>query len=373
VAEVNGSANQYYLLDPYRDFLKEEGVPVYEEYSVDCNTLPVEPWQRLGGKGAYIHLAGRGDYLSSYLAEIPAGGQLNVERHLHEESIYVVSGRGATTVEVPGQGKHTFEWKAGATFGIPLNAYHQHFNGSGTEPARFVAVTNLALMLNLFHDVDYIYKNPYVFDKRAKEERYFHGEGELRQVRPGRHNWETNFVPDLVNFSLPAWKERGAAGNNIQFCLADSTLHAHISEFGVGTYKKAHWHGSGAHIFCVTGEGYSLLWKDGEDPVNTTRVEWHPGVLYAPPDGPTYHQHFNLANVPSRYFVLGFGGVRYPVLDTARKTYEGMDRSKGEGGIQIEYEDEDPRILELFESELAKRGIKSNMREFVGARAVEAG
>ena len=62
--------------------------------------------------------------------------------------------------------------------------------------------------------------------------------------------------------------------------------------------------------------------------MNTVRVEWHPGMLYAPPDGPTYHQHFNLANVPSRYFVLGFGGVRYPVLDTARKTYEGMDRSR---------------------------------------------
>ena len=105
MVSANGSANPYYLLDPYRDFLKEEGVPVHEEYAVDCNTLPVEPWERLGGKGAYIHLAGRGDYLSCYLAEIPPGGQLNVERHLHEESVYVISGRGATSVEVPGQGK----------------------------------------------------------------------------------------------------------------------------------------------------------------------------------------------------------------------------------------------------------------------------
>lgn len=364
----HSNGNQYYLLDPYRDFLKTEGIPIHEGYAVDCNTLPVEDWKRLGGKGAYIHLAGRSDYLSCYLAEIPPGGQLNVEQHLHEETIYVISGRGATSVEVPGQAKQTFEWKAGATFGIPLNSIHQHFNGSGTEPTRIVAVTNLCLMLNLFHDEDYIYKNPYVFDKRAKESRYFRGEGELRTVRPGRHNWETNFVPDLMNFSLPAWHERGAGGNNIQFCLADSTLHAHISEFGVGTYKKAHWHGAGAHIFCNTGEGYSLLWKDGEDPVNTTRVDWKPGWLYAPPDGPTYHQHFNVADVPSRYFVIGFGGVRYPVLDSYRKNYEGMDKNKAEGGIQVEYEDEDPRILELYERELDKRGIESRMREYVKDR-----
>ncbi len=360
--------NPFYLVDSYRDFLKTEGVPAVEAYAVDTLTMPLEPWERLGGKGAYVHLAGRGDYLSCYVAEIPPGGQLKPEQHMHEEIIHVVSGRGATTIEVPGIGRQTFEWKAGALFGIPLNARHQHFNGSGTEPARFAAVTNLALMINLFHDVDFIYNNPYVFDKRAKEERYFKGEGEFRSVRPGRHNWETNFVPDLVNFSLPAWERRGAGGNNIQFCLADATLHAHISEFGVGKYKKAHAHGAGAHIFCVTGEGYSLLWKDGENPVDTVRVDWKPGTLYAPPDGPTFHQHFNVADKPSRYLALGFGGVRYPVLDSKRANYENMDVSTEEGGNQIEYENEDPRIHELYERELAKRGIQSRMREY-GVRA----
>jgi tRNA(Ile2) C34 agmatinyltransferase TiaS len=57
------------------------------------------------------------------------------------------------------------------------------------------------------------------------------------------------------------------------------------------------------------------------------------------------------------------------VLDSYRKNYEGMDKNKAEGGIQVEYEDEDPRILELYESELAKRGIQSRMREFIGAAA----
>jgi hypothetical protein len=38
-----------------------------------------------------------------------------------------------------------------------------------------------------------------------------------------------------------------------------------------------------------------------------------------------------------------------------------VDRSVKEGGTQIEYEDEDPKIRQLFETELAKRGLQSRM------------
>jgi gentisate 1,2-dioxygenase len=148
----------------------------------------------------------------------------------------------------------------------------------------------------------------------------------------------------------------------MQFSLSESTLHAHISEFGVGSYKKAHRHESGFHIFCVSGHGYTLLWKEGQDPLNTVRVDWKPGTLYAPPDD-LFHQHFNTADKPSRYLALGFGGVRYPVLESKRRAYEGMDKSTEEGGNQIEYEDEDPRIRLLFEEALAKHGVKPNLPE----------
>ena len=50
----------YYGKDPYSDFLKTEGVPVVEAYSVDCVKMDLEPWPRLGGRGAYVHLAGKG-------------------------------------------------------------------------------------------------------------------------------------------------------------------------------------------------------------------------------------------------------------------------------------------------------------------------
>jgi len=354
-----------YQVDSYLNFVKSENIPIYEVYAVDTLTVDLEPWERVGGLGAYVHLAGRSDYLSCYVSEIPAGGHLNVERHAFDKLIYVVKGRGATTIELGNGKKHTFEWGPGSLFGIPMNAQHQHFNGSGTETARLAAVTNLAIIMNIYHNTDFIFDNPFVFNDRAGEDRFFQGEGEYHPVKAGRNHWETNFVPDLINFELPEWHARGAGGNNIQFLLANATMHAHISEFGQGTYKKAHSHDAGAHIFCVTGQGYSLLWHDGENPTDTVRVDWKPGTLYAPPDGPTIHQHFNTATAPSRYLALDFGGIRYKVTDKKSKNYEGMDVSMKDGGIQIEYEDEDPRILELFEQECAKAGSQSTMREWI--------
>jgi gentisate 1,2-dioxygenase len=288
--------------------------------------------------------------------------------------VYVLAGRGATTVEGPDGRKHSFEWGPGSMFGIPINSWHQHHNGSGSEPARFAAVSNLPIIMNLFHNVSFIFDNEHAFQERIGEDRYFRGQGEFRAVKPGRHQWETNFVPDLTSFELPEWKERGAGGTsrNVQFTLADSTMHAHISEFGVGTYKKAHRHDAGAHIFCVTGHGYSLLWREGESPVDTVRVDWRPGTLYAPPDGPTFHQHFNTASVPSRYLAFIFGGARYFISTARKKLYETMDKSVKDGGNQIEYEDEDPRILDVYESELAKRGVTSRMRDLIPGRVAVA-
>jgi hypothetical protein len=102
--------------------------------------------------------------------------------------------------------------------------------------------------------------------------------------------------------------------------------------------------------------------------VDTVRVDWKPGTLYAPPDGPTYHQHFNVSEGQSRYLVFDFGGSRYPVLDSKMWTYENMDVSAKDGGMQIEYEDEDPRIQSLYEDELSTRGLKSRMEEFIKPR-----
>jgi hypothetical protein len=213
-------------------------------------------------------------------------------------------------------------------------------------------------MLNAFHNEPFIFDNPWAFQERVGDERYFRGEGEFIPMRPGRHMWETNFVPDLRTFKLHEWKARGAGGSNMMFVLADGTMHAHISEMPVGTYKKAHRHTADFHIFPVTGEGYSLFWYEGQKDLD--RFDWQHGAVYAPADR-QFHQHFNKSPQPSRYLAVAYGGLRYPFTADKRATFMGMDVNVKEGGRQIEYEDEDPRIREIFEAEMRKSGAESRM------------
>ena len=95
----------------------------------------------------------------------------------------------------------------------------------------------------------------------------------------------------------------------MMFVLADGTMHAHISQMPVGTYKKGHRHGADFHVFAVTGQGYSLLWYDVEK--DLVRIDWKHGVVFAPPDQ-MFHQHFNTSPYPARYLAVAFGGLRYP-------------------------------------------------------------
>jgi hypothetical protein len=107
--------NPFYQINTYLDWVKTEGVPIVEAYAVDCLTQPLEPSARLGGLGAYIHLAGRGDNATCYLAEIPAGGSLKPEKHLHDKLVYVLAGRGATSVEAPDGRKHSLSGDPGVS------------------------------------------------------------------------------------------------------------------------------------------------------------------------------------------------------------------------------------------------------------------
>jgi hypothetical protein len=55
------------------------------------------------------------------------------------------------------------------------------------------------------------------------------------------------------------------------------------------------------------------------------------------------------------------GSLRYPLTEAKRRIFLGVDQDVKQGGAQIEYEDQDPRIHQLFLQELAKNGVKSGM------------
>ena len=295
------------------------------------------------------------------LIDIVPGGKSVPQQHVFEEVIYVLEGQGSTTVKTHDGRTHSFEWSKGSLFALPLNATYQHFNGSGKRKARLSSTNNLPMVINLFHNDDFVFDNPFVFAERQGKESFFSGEGDFIPKKPGRHMWETNFVPDVREFELVKWEKRGAGGSNMMFVLADGTMHAHSSEMPVGTYKKAHRHGADFHVSCITGTGYSLLWYEQDE--EFVRVDWDHGVVFAPPDG-MYHQHFNTSPLPARYLAIALGGLRYPMLAEKRAVFAGMDVNVRDGGAQIEYEDQDPRIHEIYLEALKKNGVSSGMDGF---------
>jgi quercetin dioxygenase-like cupin family protein len=367
---MTNEAPALYGIDAYLDWVSKEGIPVTEDYGIDLFKVETALWPRYGVKGAAVHLKGRGDFANMFLFDIPPGAATMPQRHLYEEVVYVLEGSGATQLEFGDGRKRSFEWGPKSMFAIPLNARHRHFNGSGRERALVVSTTDLPLVMNTFHNDRFIFTNEFDFADRAGKNEYYSGEGDLITVRPGNHMWETNFVPDLASIELKSWGDRGAGGTNIMFVLADGTMHAHISEMPVGTYKKGHRHGPGFHVMCVTGQGYSLLWFEGEK--DFLRIDWGHGVVFPPADR-QFHQHFNTSAYPARYLATGVGGLRYPLTYAQRRSLLGVkpgekgavSTSIKDGGDQIEYDDQDPRIHRLWLEEMKAHDVEPKMEKFI--------
>jgi mannose-6-phosphate isomerase-like protein (cupin superfamily) len=350
-----------YGVDCYLEWIKKEGVPITEGIALNLFQVDTGDWPRYGVKGAATHFTGRGDYCSMFLFEISAGRSSSPIRHLFEAVYYVLEGRGSTQLEFSDGRKRQFEWGPRSFFAIPLNAQYRHFNASGQERALMCCTTTAPLMLKLFHNDEFVFGTPFEFTERIGRDDFYSGEGELHMIRPGNNTWETNFVPDLNAIELTEWEDRGKGSSNIMFALADSNMHAHISEIAPATYKKAHRHGAGTHVLTLTGDGYSLLWYPGDK--DFQRVDWEYGVVF-PPCDQQFHQHFVTSNHPSRYVAVGVGGARYPLLEAHRRQGIGKPGQKQavslsvkEGGDQIEYEDQDPRIHQIWLDEMRKRGI----------------
>jgi hypothetical protein len=85
--------------------------------------------------------------------------------------------------------------------------------------------------------------------------------------------------------------------------------------------------------------------------------------VFAPPDM-MFHQHFNAGGEPVRYLAVGHGSVRYPYTQNMWSVYRGSDRDVKSGGNQIEYQDQDPRVHQIFRADLAPKGIASRMKAF---------
>ncbi len=362
-------------IDMYEEWRKREGVPlVGGVYIKEMKAVELGPWPRKGDgvKGALCYLDGD-DEADEHIVELSPGSSTAPLRHMYTEALYVVSGHGSTSVWRDEHAKQTFEWGPGSYFVLPTNAWHQFFNASLSQPARWFSVTDLPQLLRQWASEDFVFNNPYNFkDRYAGEPDYFNAEAKLYRGRV----WETNFIPDIKKLPLYEWKSRGGGGTNAFMVMGAGMMESHVSRFESGHYKKAHRHGPGAHLYITQGEGYVLTQRGNEPRI---RCDWQEGSLYLSCAGEVLclHQHFNVGATPATYLVMNQGLSRKYAANRWQARESTVLRtgevSGKEGGRQVEYEDEDPEIHRIFEAELKKRGIICKMKNMVPWCTGEAG
>ncbi|WP_306395643.1 cupin domain-containing protein [Telluria beijingensis] len=116
------------------------------------------PWE-MSRQGLLKHLLNeqmntRMETVDAYMQIIPPGSRSGKHRHLAEECLYVVEGRGydlhqdcdveiTDTYHWKAQDEvKRYEWEAGDVIYIPPNTIHQHFNADPDRPVRLISAIN---------------------------------------------------------------------------------------------------------------------------------------------------------------------------------------------------------------------------------------
>ena len=280
---------------PYDLFMESEGIPIFRDIGVRrVQDLPLAPWRRLGGRGTYIQLYGTEGKWGCYVVEVPGAGALNPEKHLYEEVIYVVEGRGSTEVWLDGDSRrHQFEWQRGSLFSIPVNAHHRIVN-AGSAPALLLGGTTAPNLINLLNDIGAVFDCPYQFRERFSGADDFYKYKDDLEPDPvrGLAMRRTNFIPDIVNCDLPLDNRRSPGYRRVEPFMTGNTFYLWIAQHENGRYSKAHAHTSAAVLICLKGKGYTYTWpeqagvtpwQDGKEHL-IKRVDYEPvGMVSAAP------------------------------------------------------------------------------------------
>ena len=114
--------------------------------------LPERPWRN--NRGRWFHLA-ETHSIDAHIAELPPGGTSVRHRHTTEAYLYIVVGRGFSIINYDDEPEERVDWQEGTLFAPPVWAWHQHFNLSHDEPARYLAIQDTRLKRHLrMHQIE---------------------------------------------------------------------------------------------------------------------------------------------------------------------------------------------------------------------------
>jgi quercetin dioxygenase-like cupin family protein len=134
------------------------------------------PWE-MARQGLLKHLLNeqmntRMETVDAYMQIIPPGSRSGRHRHLAEECLYVLEGRGYDLhqdcdVEItdtyhwkPQDEVKRYEWEAGDVIYIPPNTIHQHFNADPDRPVRLISAINRVYRFCGLNDLEQIEDAP---------------------------------------------------------------------------------------------------------------------------------------------------------------------------------------------------------------------
>ena len=144
---------------------------------------PEEMVWEMSRQGLLKHLLNEGmntrmETVDAYMQIIPGGSRSGRHRHLAEECLYVLEGRGYDLhqdcdVEITDTYHwivqpevKRYEWEAGDIIYIPPNTVHQHFNADPERPVRLISAINRVYKNSGLNDLEQIEDAP-EYDSRV--------------------------------------------------------------------------------------------------------------------------------------------------------------------------------------------------------------
>lgn len=290
-----GFLDQKYLVDPYANWARDEGVPIHAGRTLDLLAVDTQPWGRFGMQGAICHVDGRCDFLSVFVFDLPAGGASAPVHHVYEECIVALSGSGRTRVTLSNGRETTIEWRAGQAFAVPVNATHRHEN-DGAAPARLVAFNDLRYLMGLYRNEAFLFANG--------------GGFEARQAKAV----EAGLLAVLV--------DDGARGRNEPepraAPLGDMAIGLDLWSLRAGERSRARRQMQGRHMLCLGGEGSTFSFASASSDLE--RIDWRRGML-AGLTGMAFHQHVASGPGDLRLLSVELGSMASPMFRSRRAAY----------------------------------------------------
>lgn len=114
----------------------------------DLKHADLTPREYRNTKARFFQLGGD-VRLQAHVSELPPGGKSVNHRHTTEAIIYIVKGTGYSMVGWDDDSLERIDWAEGDLFSFPVWMWHQHFNASDTETARYLAVQDTFHMKNI--------------------------------------------------------------------------------------------------------------------------------------------------------------------------------------------------------------------------------